>query len=82
MARKLYIFHPTGRTSQPNAPAKWIGGYSTNYTYLGDYFATMLGAGNHLPKRRRPLWLHTQPTALRHSKGGASRYDPGFRGWG
>jgi hypothetical protein len=85
MARKLYIFNPTARArneGQRKGPVKWLGSYSGDYTYLGDYFARMLGVGNRLPNRRVPQWLHSHAAAVRQAKGGASRYDPGFRGWG
>jgi hypothetical protein len=85
MARKLYIFNPTGRQrthAQPDAPMKWVGHYSSNYAYLGDYQARMLGVGHTIPGRRMPAWLHTNPAATaRPAKGGASRLDRGFRGW-
>ena len=62
---------------------KWLGTYSTNYTYLGDYQAKMLGVGIPLPGRRMPSWLHTNAAPeSRPLKGGASRYDRDFRGWG
>jgi hypothetical protein len=86
MARKLYIFNPTSRQrtdAHPNAPMKWLGGYNTNYAYLGDYYARMLGVGNPIVGRRTPSWLHTNPAlADRPLKGGASRLDRNFRGWG
>jgi hypothetical protein len=84
MARKLYLFKPTGKVrmdGQPNA-SKWLGGFTGSYTYLGDPFAKMLGVGHFLPSRRVPAWLHTQAAGVRQLKGGASRHDPGFRGWG
>ncbi|HZV33161.1 MAG TPA: hypothetical protein VFB72_01190 [Verrucomicrobiae bacterium] len=84
MARKLYIFNPTRRVKMAGAePGKWLGGYSETYAYLGDYQARMLGVGGaYLSARRLPAWLHTQPEGAKHSKGGASRTDRGFRGWG
>jgi hypothetical protein len=84
MARKLYIFKPTGRTrvDGQQGATKWLGGYSANYTYLGDPFAKMLGAGHYLPTRRVPAWIHTHAASAQKAKGGASRHDPGFRGWG
>ncbi|MDB6110107.1 MAG: hypothetical protein JWR69_1857, partial [Pedosphaera sp.] len=86
MARKLYIFNPSGRqrnNAQPNAPMKWLGAYSSNYTYLGDYHARMLGVGSFIPGRRMPAWLHTNAAPdARPLKGGASRLDRDFRGWG
>ncbi len=86
MARKLYIFRPSGRIrtdARPNAPMKWLGAFSANYTFLGDPRARMLGVGTPLPGRAVPMWLHTNPAvAARANKGGASRLDRGFRGWG
>jgi hypothetical protein len=86
MARKLYIFKPTGRQrnpAQPNGPVKWMGNFTSNYTYLGDYHARMLGVGNPIPGRRVPSWLHTNPAPdARPLRGGASRLDREFRGWG
>jgi hypothetical protein len=86
MARKLYIFNPSGRhrtSAQPNAPMKWLGAYSSNYTYLGDYHARMLGMGSFIPGRPMPAWLHTKAAPdARPLKGGASRLDRNFRGWG
>ena len=86
MARKLYIFTPTGRMRvegrQSNATFKWLGDYTTTYAYLGDYHARMLGVGNRLPSQKVPSWLHTQAAGIRQSKGGASRHYPSFRGWG
>lgn len=83
MARKLYIFNPSGRVKVDGAqPAKWVGGYSTTYAYLGDYQARLLGVGNYFSAKRLPAWLHTQPEGGKYAKGGASRSDRGFRGWG
>ena len=87
MARKLYIFTPTGRTRvegrQQTTTYKWLGGYTATYAYLGDYHARMLGVGNRLPSQKVPAWLHTQAAnSVKQSKGGASRHDPSFRGWG
>ena len=85
MARKLYIFNPTGRVrtdGQPNGPVKWLGGYSGSYSYLGDYSARLLGVGGHLSVKRLPTWLHSQPPGAKFLKGGASRHDRDFRGWG
>lgn len=85
MARKLYVFNPTGRVKVDGSgkgPVKWLGGYSSSYAYLGDYHARLLGVGNHPSAKRLPLWLHTQPVGAKLVKGGASRSDPGFRGWG
>ncbi|HWF18300.1 MAG TPA: hypothetical protein VG754_03490 [Verrucomicrobiae bacterium] len=82
MARKLYIFKPTGRVKMDGAePAKWVGGFSTTYAYLGDYQARMLGIDSYFSARRLPAWLHTQPAGAKNAKG-ASRADRGFRGWG
>jgi hypothetical protein len=66
----------------PNAPLKWLGGYSTTYTYLGDYQARLLGMGHFLPNHRWPAWIHTQADGARQTRGGASRYDRDFRRWG
>lgn len=85
MARKLYVFNPTGRIrtdGQGKGLVKWLGGYSSNYTYLGDYKARMLGMGSHPSIKRLPTWLHIPPVGAKLAKGGASRSDPGFRGWG
>ena len=68
--------------ASPNAPVKWLGGFNTDYAFLGDYYARMLGVGNPIAGRRMPAWLHITPLALRQSKGGASRLDRSFRGWG
>jgi hypothetical protein len=84
MARKLYIFNPTARVrtdGKLNSPRKWLGGFTTSYTYLGDYYARLLGVGNHLSVKPIPAWLHTQ-AAAKFAKGGASRLDRNFRGWG
>jgi hypothetical protein len=67
---------------QQAATFKWLGGYTTTYSYLGDYHARMLGVGNRLPSQKVPAWLHTQAASIKQSKGGASRHDPSFRGWG
>ena len=83
MARKLYIFNPTGRMKTDGlSPAKWLGGFSANYTFLGDYQARLLGMGTYLPVKRLPPWLHTPSAGARNLKGGASRHDRDFRGWG
>ena len=83
MARKLYIFNPTGRVrTDAKGPGKVTGGYTTSYSYLGDYQARMLGVGGHASIRRIPSWLHTAAAGAKNIKGGASRYDPSFRGWG
>jgi hypothetical protein len=83
MARKLYVFNPTGRVKSEgkNVPVKWLGCYSSNYAYLGDHYAKMLGVGNRLPTRRIPAWLQAA-AENRQPKRGASRHDPKFRGWG
>ena len=67
---------------QPNGAVKLLGGYSSNYTYLGDYSARMLGVGSHYSVKRLPAWVHTQPGGAKFLKGGASRLDRHFRGWG
>jgi len=83
MARKLYIFNPTGRVkTDAKGPGKWVGGFSSSYAYLGDYQARLLGVGGHLSTKRIPSWLHTAAADGKNLKGGASRYDPSFRGWG
>jgi hypothetical protein len=83
MARKLYIFTPVGKLkTDGKSPAKWVGGFLANYSYLGDYHARMLGVGNHLASNRLPQWLHAPPHGAKFMKGGASRFDRDFRGWG
>jgi len=83
MARKLYIFTPTGKLrGDGQNVAKWVGGFSTSYAYLGDYEARLLGVGNHLIAKRLPPWLHTPTSGGKFLKGGASRFDRDFRGWG
>jgi hypothetical protein len=83
MARKLYIFNPVGKLkADAQLPAKWVGGYSTDYSYLGDYQARMLGVGGYLSSKRVPQWLHAPTAGAKNLKGGASRSDRGFRGWG
>lgn len=83
MARKLYIFNPIGRVrTDGQLPAKWVGGYSIDYAFLGDYQARLLGVGNSLATKRMPPWLHTPASGAKFLKGGASRFDRDFRGWG
>jgi hypothetical protein len=82
MARKLYIFNPSGRVKMDGRTAKWLGGYTSTYVYLGDFEARMLGVGNYLSIKRLPAWLHNQPAGSTVVKGGASRLDRSFRGWG
>ena len=84
MARKLYIFRPTTRVrTDAQQPAKWVGGFSTDYTFLGDYQARLLGVGYNPAAKRLPLWLHTPSSGgAKFFKGGASRFDRDFRGWG
>ncbi len=83
MARKLYIFNPSGRVKTDGQATKWLGGYSSTYVYLGDFGARMLGVGSHMSIKRLPAWLHNQPVGSAiASKGGASRLDRSFRGWG
>jgi hypothetical protein len=83
MARKLYIFNPTGKVkTDGQLPARWIGGYSANYTYLGDHRARLLGVGNYLMTNRPPQWLRGPSSTARYFRGGASRFDKEFRGWG
>ena len=79
------MFEPTGRLTvdaHPKAAVKWLGGFHSNYAFLGDYGARMLGVGKPIVGRRVPAWLNNFPLALRQSKGGASRVDREFRGWG
>ena len=83
MARKLYIFNPNIRVrTDGQLSAKWVGGYSANYAYLGDYEARLLGVGDNLTTKRLPPWLHTPTFGVKFLKGGASRFDRDFRGWG
>jgi hypothetical protein len=83
MARKLYIFTPALRIrSDGQQPAKWAGGFTANYTYLGDYQARLLGVGNQLVINRPPQWLRGPASGAKNFRGGASRSDKGFRGWG
>ena len=85
MARKLYIFTPSGRIRVEGAQGasfKWLGGYTSSYTYLGDPHARMLGVANRLVAQRMPAWLKTPPSDDKQARGGASRHDPSFRGWG
>ena len=84
MARKLYIFTPIGRMKVEGpqaASVKWLGGYTASYAYLGDHHAKMLGVGTRVVARRMPAWLNS-PAAGKAVRGGASRHDPSFRGWG
>ncbi|EEF61044.1 hypothetical protein [Pedosphaera parvula] len=84
MARKLYIFNPTGRQRanwNSNAPIKVLGGYSTNYTLLGDQYAKILGVGHQFDSRVKP-WALNFAAVAKPVKGGASRLDRNFRGWG
>jgi hypothetical protein len=85
MARKLYIFTPTGRMKvdgPQNTSFKWLGGYTATYAYLGDHQARLLGVGNRLIPRRMPAWLKGPANGGKSARGGASRHDPSFRGWG
>jgi hypothetical protein len=85
MARKLYIFTPTGRMKvdgPKNNSFKWLGGYTASYAYLGDHHARMLGVGNRIIARRMPAWLNSPAAGGKSARGGASRHDPSFRGWG
>lgn len=86
MARKLYIFNPSGRLRvegpQKTASFKWLGSFTDSYLFLGDQHARLLGVGNRLVSRKLPGWLKTPPPEHRSSRGGASRHDPNFRGWG
>lgn len=85
MARKLYIFTPTGRMKieGPHAASfKWLGGFTASYAYLGDHHAKMLGVGTRVVTRRLPGWLASPAAGGKAARGGASRHDPSFRGWG
>lgn len=84
MARKLYIFNPTAKVrTDAQLPAKWVGGFSAAYAYLGDYQARLLGVGNNYAPLNRPhTWLKGTPSATKYFRGGASRFDKNFRGWG
>jgi hypothetical protein len=85
MARKLYIFTPTGRMKieGPNATSfKWLGGYTASYAFLGDHHAKMLGVGARVVTRRMPAWHNGAVAGGKAARGGASRHDPSFRGWG
>ncbi len=64
-----------------NTSVKWLGGYTASYAYLGDHQARLLGVGNRLITRRMPAWLKN-PAQGKPVRGGASRHDPSFRGWG
>jgi hypothetical protein len=84
MARKLYIFTPSVRVKvdgQQNSSYKWLGGFTSSYTFLGDHHARLLGVGNRLIGRRMPAWSNGQASGARPARGGAS-HDPSFRGWG
>ena len=84
MARKLYIFTPTGRmkVEGPQATSfKWLGTFTGSYAYLGDHHAKMLGVGARVVTRRLPAWA-SSPAAAGKAARGASRHDPSFRGWG
>jgi len=83
MARKLYIFIPTSKVkTDGQLPAKWVGGFTASYTYLGDHQARLLGMGNYLTINRPPQWLRVPLSSARCFRGGASRFDKDFRGWG
>ena len=84
MARKLYIFTPSGRVkvdSQQKVSMKWLGGYTSSYAYLGDVYARKLGVGDRLINRNALAWPKGQPVDTK-PRAGASRHDPSFRGWG
>lgn len=84
MARKLYIFTPTTRVKVdgPQNSFKWLGGFTTSYTFLGDHQARLLGVGNRIISRRMPAWAGQSGSNGKSARGGASRHDPSFRGWG
>jgi hypothetical protein len=84
MARKLYIFNPTSRVKVDGSQNsfRWLGGYSASYAYLGDHHARQLGVGNRFVANRMPAWAHKSASGGKFAKGGASRHDPSFRGWG
>jgi hypothetical protein len=84
MARKLYIFNPTGRQRTNwnlNAPIKVLGTFSSNYTYLGDQYARLLGVEGRFDNRIK-AWALDASVVTKPAKGGASRLDRSFRGWG
>ena len=59
MARKLYIFSPTGRVKTAgDLPGEMGGWFYRQLPYLGDYQARLLGVGNYLGAKRVPSWLH------------------------
>ncbi len=64
------------------ASFKWLGGFTASYAYLGDHHAKMLGVGTRVVTRRLPAWLASPAAAGKAARGGASRHDPSFRGWG
>lgn len=83
MARKLYIFDPVGRSRADwLSPERLVGGFSSDYLFLGDLQARMLGVGNNVALSRAPRWLHTSSRMVKLRGRGASRADAGFRGWG
>jgi hypothetical protein len=82
MARKLYIFVPTGRVKTNGISTKWIGGFVTMHAFLGDQDARLLGMGDQYALKRLPVWLHTPTGGAKNLKGGASRHDRDFGGWG
>jgi hypothetical protein len=61
---------------------KWLGGFTTSYAYLGDHHARMLGVGARIAAKRMPAWLKSPAAGAKSIRGGASRHDPSFRGWG
>ena len=67
---------------EQKAVYKWLGGYTSSYSFLGDKQARMLGVGFRVVNQKLPAWLKSPPVELRQGKGGASRHDPSFRGWG
>ena len=67
---------------EKKAVYKWLGGYTTSYSYLGDKHARILGLGFQVVNQKLPAWLKMPPSELKQPKGGACRHDPNFRGWG
>ncbi len=84
MARKLYLFIPSSwrrMDARPNGARQWLGGFSTDYAFLGDFDARLLGVGNPIPGRRQPIGVQLAPLATRMGRG-ASRLDRSNRSWG
>lgn len=84
MARKLYLFAPAGprsRGDRTGGAGQRTGGFGTDYAFLGDLDARLLGVGTPLPGRRMPSWRHAGTEAIRSGRGGASRLDRRAGGW-